>query len=59
MREESEILLQAELLRCQLAAVLQGTPAAAHKDPVVLSLLDRIETLLWVLEESSAGQTLH
>lgn len=56
MRREREILTRAEAVKYELATSVaeRGALAAAdtERDLAILSLLDQLETLLWVLEDS-------
>ena len=61
MRKETEILMQAEILKHRLGKALQKRDELqnrdAEQDLLILSLLDQLETLLWVLEESPAEES--
>lgn len=53
MRQEAEVLTRAELVRLLLSQAVDQREQGNHEpelDLHILSLLDQLETLLWVLE---------
>lgn len=62
MRRESEVAALAEIIKGQLKFAVDEKGAAkgsdAELDLLILSLLDKLETLLWVLELADMEETL-
>lgn len=63
LREEADIVIRAESLKHRLLGSLQQRGSQAEASPehdlLILSLLDQLETLLWVLEETNTDGAIH
>lgn len=62
MRRESEVAALAEIIKNQLKFAVEEKSTAVNSDAeldlLILSLLDKLETLLWVLELADMEETL-